>query len=178
VKAALTALVIVGIIAVGGTGFAAFSSSAFISSSGMAGTVGPLDWTGVGWTDSNTWVVCTATVGPSNTLTISAANLAPGDHCSFATSLHNLGSLEAIPVETISATTGAPAMCANLLYGDSVFVTAFPLGAGGQGPVTGATAIPSQGYLPWAITLELSQGAPSTVTGSCGFTVTITGTAP
>ena len=181
-KAVMVGLVVASVIAIGGTGFAAFTSTAYISATGTAGTVGPLTWGtghslvyGKGGIGSN-YVTCSASVGPSNHLYLSANNLGPGDFCYYADSLNNAGSLPAVPSEAIGTSSGSA--CSSMYYGDNVFSPEIIVGSGGQtaGP-NSAWTIPAYGLQDWVMIIQLSPYAGGSGGGSCGFLVTVTGTA-
>jgi hypothetical protein len=174
------AIVALAAIATAGTGFAAFTSSAFINASGEAGTVGPLVWgpsPAYGGFAPND--LCTASVGTTNhagdTLYLTAGNLAPGDICSYGDTLHNLGSLPAATSERITSASGA--LCAVLAFGDNFFSPSIVIAGGGE-PSTVPHTIAAGGDIQWAGFLHLLPSAGNAYGGqSCSFVVTVTGSA-
>jgi hypothetical protein len=102
---------VVAMFAVGGIGFAAFTSSAYINGSATAGTLGPLYWTHGDPTGSESFDHCSAVIGTtfnsSDTLNFGASNLAPGDYCSYQAHLHNAGSIPANVYAEVTSTSGS-----------------------------------------------------------------------
>ena len=174
------ALIGVTILAAGGTGFAAFTTSAFVNGSASAGTLGPLTWGDSpvsSWSASND--VCSASVGTTDssgdTLILSATNLAPGDYCGFADTLYNAGSLPAAATESITSASGG--LCSQVQFGDVFFSPSVTIGAGGQ---TGAQSktLPADSAIIWEGTIAFSSSASNAFEdSSCSFQATLTGTA-
>ncbi|MGD1100151.1 MAG: hypothetical protein ABR888_07430 [Thermoplasmata archaeon] len=177
-KAMTVGLIAVAVLATAGTGFAAFTSSAFVNGSASAGTLGPMAWgSEPASAGLSSYSSCLATVSttssPSDTLDLVAGNLAPGDLCSFGDSLHNAGSLPALASETITSTSGD--LCAVTVFSDSFFTPSTLVGAGGE---TGALAhtVPAGSSIQWAGFIQLSPTAGNAYSDtSCGFSITLTG---
>jgi hypothetical protein len=178
-RAATAGLVVLAVVAIAGTGFAAFTSTAYVNGSAVAGTLGPMIWgpdPAYGGFQPND--VCDASVGTthitSDTLFLTASNFLPGDICSYGDNLNNLGSLPATVSEQITSASGS--LCTYLAFGDNFFSPAVTIGSGGQ--TSGLThTIPAGSYIQWAGFIHLLPSTPPSVGGSCAFTVTLTGTA-
>lgn len=173
-------LVVLAVLAVSGTGFAAFTTSAFINQNAAAGTLGPLVWgqgptaTAYGIGDRCNATV-TTTVLPDDTLDLKAQNLTPGDFCTYGDTLSNLGSIPAASTAQITSASGG--LCAVLTYADTFFNPSVTVGAGGQIGAHHST-IHAHGLINWAGTISLPSRTPSEYSGtSCDFVVTITGSA-
>jgi hypothetical protein len=180
-KAATTGLVILAVLLTAGTGFAAFTSGAYIPITVSSGTLGPLVW-GSSPTNSSYAPndVCTAvrgtTTNPGDTLILTATGLLPGDFCTFGDTLRNLGT---IPAKTTSEISGDPigGLCAVLTYSDSFFSPSTIVGTGGQSGSVSHT-IPAGHTINWAGTIQLPSNTPSNYAGDgCSFVVTLTGSA-
>lgn len=177
-KVALAALAVLAVCFTAGTGFAAFTSSAYVNGQGQAGTEGPLVWGSEpafgGYAANDVCnAVRTTTNSPGDTLVLTAGNLAPGDLCSYGDSLKNLGSLPAHAHEKVTSATGG--LCAVLTFGDNFFSPSIVVGSGGQ---TGAVThtLSAGGHIQWAGFIELASGAGNAYQGSsCTFVVTVTG---
>lgn len=173
------ALVVFALVLTAGTGYAAFTASAFIGGTAQAGTLGPLTWGpptahGYGSYDS-----CTVSIQPgaptNGVLDLYANNLAPGDFCGYSATLSNAGNLPATVTETITSASGG--LCAVLIYSDNGFTPGVTIGAGGQ---TGGTSfvVPASGDISWGGTILLPSDASGVYGGqSCDFEVTLTGSA-
>lgn len=179
-KGLTAGLVAVTLLVTVGTGFAAFTANAYVNGSARAGTLGPLTWgpsPAYGGFAPND--VCTADVGatnaPSDTLFLTADNLAPGDICSFGDSLSNGGSLPATVSEKITSASGG--LCAVLFFGDNFFNPSVLIGPGGQ-TSTLTHVVPAGSFIQWEGFIHFSHSAGNAYQGlSCHFVVTLTGTA-
>ena len=179
-RAAMTGLVTLAALLAVGTGFAAFTSSAYIQGTGAAGTLGPLVWgPSPAYGGFATNDICAADRGTTSsagdTLFLTAGNLAPGDICSYGDSLNNLGSLPATVSERITSASGG--LCAVLAFGDNFFSPSVVIGAGGQTSAL-THVVPAGSYIQWAGFIHLLPTAGSGHLGqTCSFQVTLTGTA-
>jgi hypothetical protein len=178
-KAATTGLVVVAVVAIAGTGFAAFTTSAFITANGGAGNLGPLVWgttPAYGGFASND--ICTATTGttssPGDTLVLTAGNLLPGDTCAYGDVLNNLGSLPAGATEEITTASGS--LCSSLVYEDNFFSPSVPVSVGQTSTVP--HTIPAAGGpgLQWEGFIQLSASAGNVGGENCHFIVTVSAT--
>ncbi|HTT44747.1 MAG TPA: hypothetical protein VMH38_01865 [Thermoplasmata archaeon] len=166
----------VAVVAVGGIGFAAFTTSAYINGAANAGTF-QLQWqgptTGVG---SETYNTCPAPTGStttntSDTLTLTAGNLAPGDSCTFTAVLADVGSLPGQTYDFISAVSGP---CTWFFYDNYGGHAAPPVPETPLGPISIAPGSP----IAYSATLGLWSGQDNSCQGaSLSFTVEVTGTA-
>ncbi|MGC2288515.1 MAG: hypothetical protein WA688_01480 [Thermoplasmata archaeon] len=179
-KAATAGLVAVALLVTAGTGFAAFTSSAYVNGTATAGTLGPLVWgTSPTQSESAASVVCGATLGSTlvsgDTLVLTAGNLAPGQECSYADTIDNMGSLPAAATEQVTYASGT--LCAVLVYQDTFFSPPTTIGTGGQtGPMS--NIVPPGPAFVWGGDIRLSGSASNAYQDtSCSFTVTLTGTA-
>lgn len=178
---------VVAAVAIGGIGFAAFTTTAYIGGNAAAGTLGPLTWTSdstpVG---SESFDVCsqaiTTTSVTSDTYVITATNLAPGDYCSYWATLNNGGSIPANVYAELTYYTGAACDVTTLF--DSLTGPIQPGETYGTtyGPIT----VPAYGSIPYSAELALTTAnlgqSPSGVGNGaqgegCSFTVTFTATA-
>ncbi len=179
-RAATMGLVAVAVLAMAGTGFAAFTATAYLNGSGSAGTVGPLVWgpnpSPAGFAPNDVCTVeRTSTSLPGDTLDLVAGNLAPGDVCAYGDSLTNEGSLPASTTEQITLASGG--LCGYLIFADNFFTPSVVVGAGGQ-TATLSHVIAAGGNIQWAGFISLSSSAgPSVMGESCDFMVTVTGAA-
>lgn len=180
-KGATVGLVAVTVLVTAGTGFAAFTSSAYVQAHGAAGTLGPLVWgptPGYGGFGGND--VCNAvqatTNSPGDTLTLTAGNLIPGDICSYGDTLSNLGNLPATVTEQITSANGG--LCAVLSYGDNFFTPSVVVGSGGQTSSLSHVIPADSSSFQWEGFISLSYTASNSYQyQSCDFVVTLTGTA-
>lgn len=179
-RAVAAGLTVLAVLAVSGTGFAAFTTAAFEHPNAAAGTLGPLVWgegptaTAFGYGD-----VCNATVGTTNTagdtIFLLATGLLPGDFCTFGDTLANLGSLPAASSAQVTSASGT--LCTVLTYADTFFNPSITVGTGGQVGAHTPT-IHAHGQINWAGTISLPASTGNAYQGtSCAFMVTITGTA-
>ena len=124
------------LVAVGGMGFAAFTSTATINATATTGSIN-LAWTPVGTPNvgagtliltNTSYTTCTSSV-TSSLVTITAGNLAPGDSCTISTTygllLSNTGSIPATVAWTFGSdyflnTTSAACGPGNFSGGDSL----------------------------------------------------------
>jgi hypothetical protein len=179
-KGATIGLVAVAVLVTAGTGFAAFTSTAYVGGSARTGNLGPLTWglsPAYGGFAPND--VCTAVTGtttnPDDTLFLTADYLLPGDICSYGDSLSNAGSLPAGVTEQITSASGP--LCAVLVFGDNFFSPSVTIGSGGQ-TSTLSHVVPATGSIQWEGFIHLPSSAGSSYEGtSCNFVVTLTGTA-
>jgi len=166
---------VVAFVAVGGLGFAAFTTSAYINGSASAGTF-QLQWQGpASGTPSAYYNTCptpyaTTTTNSSDTLVLSAGNLAPGDYCVFTAQLVDIGTLPGNSYDFVS--TDAYSGCSWFLtdnFGGHHNPPETPLG-----PIGIAPGSP----ISYSATLGLSGGQGNGCQSAwLTFTVTVTGTA-
>jgi hypothetical protein len=167
---------IVAVVAVGGIGFASFTATAYLNGSAQAGTI-QLQWgADPVATPSATYVTCSAVVGETttagDTLTVSASNLAPGDSCSFADSLNDVGSLPGTTYAQLQAPTfagGDSSWFATDTYGTH----SYPPVESPLGPISIAPGAPIAYTLTWG----LNSGDASNQGASVSFTILFTATA-
>ncbi len=180
-KAATTGLVVVAVLATVGTGFAAFTTAAYVDGGARAGTLGPLVWgpdPAYGGFEPND--VCFASLGPAthlpdDTLYLTADTLLPGDICSYGDTLTNLGSIPATVSEQVTSVSGA--LCGVLVFGDNFFSPAVTIGEGGQTSAE-THVVPATGSIQWAGFIHLLPSASNLGAGeNCTFVVTLTGSA-
>lgn len=128
---------VVAALALGGIGFAQFTSTATITGNATAGTFGPLTWDhGATGTPSPVDSQACSTSGSGSTLTLSASNFAPGDTCSVKDALTNHGTLPGLLTESYTL-TGSSANCPGTEWSYSDTITAtpspgLPISAGGS----------------------------------------------
>lgn len=165
---------LVAVVAIGGVGFAAFTTSAYINATAAAGTLGPLTWSNLGTpSGTSSWDICSdftaTTLNTSDTLSFTAANLAPGDGCTFTADLNNLGSLpaEVYAKSVVDSGLGCYATYTLDNFGyESYLVT--------NGPIL----IPGGGYLAYSVTESLGSWAGNSYQGSsCTIAIDFTATA-
>lgn len=179
-KAATAALVAVALLATAGTGFAAFTSVAYLDGSTTAGTLGPLIWgSSPTHSASASSVDCGATLGTTSvagdTLLLTATNLAPGEECTFEDTINNMGSLPATATEQVTSASGT--LCAVLEFQDNFFSPATAIGSGGQTGATINTVAPGPTFV-WGGDIGLPMDVDNSYQDtSCSFTITLTGTA-
>jgi hypothetical protein len=167
---------VVAFVAVGGLGFAAFTTSAYINGSAGAGTF-QLQWQGPATgTPSASYVSCitpyaTTTTNASDTLVLSAGNLAPGDYCVFTAQLVDIGTLPGNTYDFITSVAGPCSWFFSDNYGGHTAppVPETPLGPLGITPSSPISYSATLGL--WAGQGNACQGATLT------FSVTVTGTA-
>jgi len=163
-KTMVISLFALSLLAVTGIGYAAFTSSAYITGNATAGTIGPLSWNLGATACTSSYNTASFAGSSGNSLVISAGNLGPGDYCTFQVSLSNAGSLPgtlSFPGASCSPITGG-AVCADFGYSDGSFPSTI-----GASATTGA----------WTITIALG-GSPSGPQGeTVQFTETVTATA-
>jgi hypothetical protein len=127
---------VVAVVAVGGIGFAAFTSSAYITANGNAGNF-YLFWNGISGTGSQSYVTCTGavstTTNTSDTLTVNAGNLAPGDYCTFTSQLKDGGSLPGNVYDAVVSASGTGGCV--WFYNDNFQDHSYPPPETPQGPV-------------------------------------------
>lgn len=126
-KALWTSILVVGLLAVGGLGFAAFTATYQVNLQGTAGNLS------VAFGDSNmitsqSYVGCWVSGEGSSWLNVSAGPFVPGDWCEVFGNLTNTGNVPA--TVTTSATLTDPAGCFEwaLLAPESSSVTVAPGG--------------------------------------------------
>ncbi len=146
---------VVAAIAVGGIGFASFTTSAYIDAQAQAGTLGPLYWSNTATpVGTESFDVCTnfitTTLNTSDTLNFTAGNLAPGDSCTFSADLNNGGSIPAA-VE-ITSTKDSGAGCYVTYTYDSWF------GYESYGVTHGYVTIGGYSYQQYTVTESLGGG--------------------
>jgi len=101
---------VIAVAAIGGIGFSAFTSNAYIVGNVSSGSIN-LEWTPTGsaavQVTNASYDLCTATVTQS-TLYVNVSNLAPGDSCTLPSSdgvyLTNTGSIPASVTYSVSET--------------------------------------------------------------------------
>ena len=166
----------VAVVAVGGIGFAAFTTSAYINGGANAGTF-QLQWQGpTSGVGSQTYNTCPAPTGStmtntSDTLTLTAGNLAPGDYCTFNAVLADVGTLPGQTYDSITAVSGACYWFFSDNYGGHA---APPVPETPLGPLSIAPGSP----IAYSATLGLYGDQGNGCQGaSLSFTVQVTGTA-
>jgi hypothetical protein len=163
------------VVAVSGIGFAAFTSSAYINGSAAAGTF-YLYWSNPGASGSQPYNVCpvgtiTSTSNESDTLVISASNLAPGDYCTFTATLNDGGSL---PGQVWDSITSLSASC-WWFYSDNFGGHAAPPL---PEPLRGPIGISPSSPIAYSANLGLNGGQTNGCQGATlSFTLTFSATA-
>ena len=178
--------VVVAVVAVGGVGFAAFTTTAYLQGSAQAGQLGPLTWSNLGNPVGNhSYNKCSIsttnyTSGGStqDTLVLTAKNQAPGDWCQFKAHLNNLGTIPAEVYANLTCYSGG--MCGNTSLYDN-FAGWYQPGET-YGHVYGPLLIKAGSYLKYDAEILLGgPGLPpvgnSYENGLCSFTVTFWATA-
>jgi hypothetical protein len=174
---------IVAVVAVGGIGFAAFTTTAYVNGNAAAGTLGPLTWSDLGTpVATSTYVGCTVSTGnhsvtgtTQDDLFIGATNLAPGDQCTFTADLNNLGSIPANVYAQVTCVNPAAA-CLVFTYWDNFapFPNGYDVSGGPFGPLT----IGAGSYIAYTGTLGLEAGLGNSAQGwTCEFEITLSATA-
>ncbi|MGA8664917.1 MAG: hypothetical protein WB809_07630 [Thermoplasmata archaeon] len=107
-KALWTSIMVVGILAVGGLGFAAFTASYQVNIQGTAGNLS-VSFDGGNVMTSQSYVGCWVSGEGANWLNVSAGPFAPGDWCEVFGNVTNTGNVPA--AVTTSATLTDPAGC-------------------------------------------------------------------
>jgi hypothetical protein len=104
-KALWTSMLVVGLLAVGGLGFAAFTATYQVNLQGTAGnlSIGLDNYSAV---TSQSYVGCWVAAGGSNWVNFSAGPLAPGDWCEVFANVTNTGNVPAT-VTLSSSVTGS-----------------------------------------------------------------------
>jgi hypothetical protein len=163
----VTIAAIIAVVAVGGIGFAAFTSSAYINASGTAGTFGPLYWTAASGTaavgssaDLSCGAKISTTVNTSDTLTLTAGSMVPGDQCSFSATLNNGGNLPGSVTEVYGTPSGA---CSDFVFSDNAWSST----SIGASPAT----------LSYSATVTLNSGGNGLQGVTCSWGVTVSGAA-
>lgn len=105
-KALWTSILVVGILAVGGLGFAAFTASYQVNVTGTAGNLS-LGVANYNTLTSASYVGCWASGSGSNWVNFSAGPLAPGDWCEVFANITNTGNVPA----TVTATSSVTGAC-------------------------------------------------------------------
>lgn len=166
---------VVAIVAVGGVGFAAFTTSAYINGNSAAGTFGPLTWSNLGTpVGSESFDQCgdftASTLNTSDTLNLTAYNLAPGDSCTFTANLNNLGSIPAnvySTVDWVGGTGGCSVTYALDNFGYQQYEVT-------NGPIT----IGGHSYLAYSVTVGINSGLGNEYQGiTCSWVDHFTATA-
>jgi|SRR5271170_5216158 len=103
-KALWTSVLVVGLLAVGGLGFAAFTAQYQVNLQGTAGNLG-LSIGGTNVVTSQPYVGCSVSGSGSNWVNFSAGPMAPGDWCEVFTNVTNTGNVPAT-VTTSSTVIG------------------------------------------------------------------------
>jgi len=166
---------VVAVVAVGGIGFAAFTANAYVNGTAQAGTLN-LYWSNLGETSaSSSYVSCsdyiTTLTTTSDTLNVSASNLAPGDYCTFSGDLNNGGSIPAVTYDQLSSVTGSGC---NWFAVDNFGGHSYPPIESPLGPIT----ITSGSPLAYSLEMGLSSGQGNGCQGAnLGITLTFSATA-
>jgi len=172
------AIAVLAIVAASGTGYAAFTASAYIGGEAAAGTLGPLTWGSYAAYGYGNDLTCSASTGatvlPLDTLDLVASNLVPGELCGYAADVDNHGSLPALVTERITSASGG--LCSQLVFSDLGFTPGAPISLGATG--SNSWSISGDSSVPWGGSIYLPSSASGAYVGlSCDFTVTLTGTA-
>ena len=166
---------LVAVVAVGGIGFATFTANAYVNGNAQAGYLqlqwGPEPTT----TPSAYYVACTAVVGQTNTagdtLTVTATNLAPGDSCTFADTLNDIGSLPANTYAQLQNPVYSG--CGDWFADDNYGAHSNPPLETPLGPI----AIQPGSPIPYSLTFGLSSGNAGCQNSAITFQIIITATA-
>lgn len=175
----LIAIAILAVAVCAGTGYAAFTASAYVNGTATAGTLGPLTWGSYSAHGYGVDIVCSDSTGetslPLDTLYLTASNLVPGTFCGYAADIANHGSLPATVTEQITSASGG--LCGALIYSDNAFTSGVPITSGAVGSLS--FVVPGEGSLAWGATLYFpSPPPPGSLSGAtCSFMVTLTGSA-
>jgi hypothetical protein len=173
---------LIAVVAVGGIGFAQFTTSAYLNGNASAGTLGPLTWSNVDTPQSTaSYVTCTVTIGTttntSDTLEVTATNLAPGVTCTFTADLNNGGSIPANVYSQVVCTIPAGACYNYFSYWDTFspqLNNGYDVSGGPFGPITVVSGTP----LAYTGTVGMFPGLGNEAQGTtCQFVITFTATA-
>jgi hypothetical protein len=172
----------VAIVAVGGIGFAAFTSSVTVNGTASAGNI-VLEFASNPYgTGASTPSGATCTLqtygGTTTTISISASNLAPNQYCSFVLTITNAGSLPANS-ESSLFTASSGSYCSSSGEINCIWVqdslSPSPLNSEtGVYTGSGTTVIPAGGTLTYTIYTTLPAGSTDQST-SLGFSISLTG---
>ncbi len=166
-KVVWTALIVVGVLAVSGLGFAAWTTTATITGTGSAGNIN-LDFANINtklFSNTPTYTTCTSSVGsPADTATVTATNFNGEAMCVIYANLTNTGSL---PITSLSAAISVTSSVTGCWDGQTLQATSSSLAPG----TTTST--------PWVGFFELeenSQAGHNCQLSTGTLTVTFTGT--
>ncbi len=173
----LGVIAMVAVVAVGGIGFATYTSSITVNGSAASGDLNLAFYTS-GVTDG-TYAVCSVTSLTGTVATISASDLSPGDSCSVTLGVANYGSLPATS-ESSQLTSYSGQLCgpygtynclgvADNLNGVSLNSEYNSGGSGNLGIPAGGGVLP--GY--YVVTIYEPSGTTQAV--SISFSITFTG---
>ena len=137
-KALWTSVLVVGLLAVGGLGFAAFTASYQVNLTGTAGNlnVGMEDYNVV---TSQSYVGCWVSGSGGNWINFSAGPFAPGDWCEVFANITNTGN---VPAQVTFAVTGTRA-CFDWAVLAPAALSSTPLAPGGSMEFQGALQLNS-----------------------------------
>jgi hypothetical protein len=173
----LALVAIMAIAAVGGIGFATFTSAATVYGSGNSGNIAvAFDY---GSTTGGTYAVCTITDLIGNTVHVDATDLSGGDSCSATLGVVNNGTL---PVTSEATTFGytsgsvcnTPTQMNCIEVSDNLGITRLNTAAGTSGSDNKVIAA-SGGLYPGNYVLIIGEPAGSNSAASLSFTITFTG---
>lgn len=178
-KTTIISLLAIAVLALGGIGYSAFTSSVTVTGSASAGSLSLYFYTDSSTSGANavcTWSGSTGS-GGDNTLTLTVTNLSPGDYCTATAYIGDTGTLPATSETTNIAgsggtfcSTGTTTNCIDVTdsFGVNCLTSSYS--------ATGSTPIPANnaGSIPDTLTVYLPSG--STLQSTAGtFTYTITG---
>jgi hypothetical protein len=173
----LALVAIMAVAAVGGIGFATYTSAATVYGSGSSGNIAvAFDY---GSTTGGTYAVCTITDLIGNTVHVTATDLSGGDSCSATLGVINNGSL---PVTSEGTTFGftsgsvcnSPSQTNCIEVSDNLGITGLNTATGSSGSDNKVIAA-GGGLYPGNYVLTISEPSGSNSAVSLSFTITFTG---
>jgi hypothetical protein len=165
-------------LAVGGVGYAAYTSSVTVYGGGSSGNLAlAFDY---GYDGSGTYAQCVVSGLSGNTVHVTASDLSPGDGCTVTLGVINNGTLPATSESTAfgfgsGSVCNAPSQKDCILVSDNLGITALNTALGTSGSDNKVIAA-SGGLYPGNYLLTISEPAGSTSQSlGLSFTVTFTG---